>query len=155
MACCGGHTHRRSVRLTLTFVLVPQPTFGQQAQTKLLGLREISFWEGSCNTSPCSPQSNGFHPADSSRWFFATGPWPGRKIRATSAAVDCTCVSVLSSSFPSPRDVFGHCHRCCHRRRRRRVLFRLLQALLVCLRPLRQPRRRSRDSFQRSPLGGR
>ena len=48
-------------------------------------------------------------PAESSRWLCATGPWPGRKIHATSAAVDCTCVSVLSSSFPSLRGVFGHC----------------------------------------------
>ena len=42
----------------MTFVSVPQPTFGQQAQTKLLGLREIGCWEGACNARPCSPQPN-------------------------------------------------------------------------------------------------
>ena len=30
--------------LPFTVVLVPQPTFGQQAQTELLELREIGFW---------------------------------------------------------------------------------------------------------------
>ena len=33
----------------IIFVLVSQPTFGQQAQAKLLGLREFSCWEGACN----------------------------------------------------------------------------------------------------------
>ena len=46
--------------MALAFVLVPQPTFGQRAQTKLLRLREISFWEGACNTRPFPPQPNGF-----------------------------------------------------------------------------------------------
>ena len=44
--------------LTLAFVLVPQPTFGQQAQTELLVLREISCWEGACAThGPYGPLS--------------------------------------------------------------------------------------------------
>ena len=36
----------------------------------------------------------GFRLAESSRWLFATAPWPGRKIRAASAVVDCTCAPV-------------------------------------------------------------
>ena len=39
----------------LTFVLVTQPTFGQQEQTKLLGLREISSWVGICDTRGQGP----------------------------------------------------------------------------------------------------
>ena len=45
---CGPHcppVSRKNFGF-LTFVLVPQPTFGQQAQTKLPGLREVSCWEG-------------------------------------------------------------------------------------------------------------
>ena len=48
-SCTGGSKRKSTTSTTekggglLTFVLVPQPTFGQQAQTKLLGLREISF----------------------------------------------------------------------------------------------------------------
>ena len=40
---------------TLAFVLVTQPSFGQQAQTKLLGLREISFWVGHVAHGPGPP----------------------------------------------------------------------------------------------------
>jgi hypothetical protein len=36
---------------------------------------------------------------------------PGRKVRATSAAVDCTCASALPSSLPNPRGIFGHSDR--------------------------------------------
>ena len=38
----GGGLGASRLGRTMTFVLVHQPTFGQQAQTKLLGLREIS-----------------------------------------------------------------------------------------------------------------
>ena len=34
------------------FVLVPQPTFGQQAQTEFLGLREIGFWVATGHSPP-------------------------------------------------------------------------------------------------------
>ena len=42
----------------MTFVLVPQPTFGQQAQTKLLGLREINFWAGGVIHEAPGPSSS-------------------------------------------------------------------------------------------------
>ena len=47
----------------LTFVLVPQPTFGQQAQMKLLGLWEISFWAGAHGTRQFPPEPNYGIPA--------------------------------------------------------------------------------------------
>ena len=47
-----------SVTRLLTFVLEPQPNFGQQAQTKLLDLREIRFWAGGLwHRAMAEPQS--------------------------------------------------------------------------------------------------
>ena len=54
-----GMTQKATLVFDLTFVLVSQPTFEQQAQTKSIGLRKISVWAGACNARPCSPQPNG------------------------------------------------------------------------------------------------
>ena len=71
-------------------------------------------------------------PAEISRWLYATGPCQVGVIRATFAAFACTFVSVPSSSLPSQRGIFGHCHRCCHHHRRRHC--RYLSHRLSCRR---------------------
>ena len=61
-----------SGKLTLTFVLVTQPAFGQQAQTKLLGLREISFSVGICDTRGRGPPAQWL----SLPFYTPEGAWP-------------------------------------------------------------------------------
>ena len=83
-----------------------------------------------------------YRPAESSRWLSATGSCQVGVICATFAAFACTCASVPSSSLPSQRGIFGHCHRCCHHHRRRHC--RYLSHRLSCRRCRR--RRLSRRS---------
>ena len=71
-ALCPDEMMACALLILLTFVLVPQPTFGQQAQTKFLGLREISFWAGTCDTRGHGPPAHSF----SLPFYTSEGAWP-------------------------------------------------------------------------------
>ena len=94
----------------LTFVLVPQPASGQQAQANLLGLREISSWVGAGDKQGQGPPAQWRMNGGEERRQPQGGMSPLRSFRA--AAPQGPKILVLLISRPSIAELIpAHCPR--------------------------------------------